>query len=423
MGTISFFKCVTCGRKYESSSLYGICEACGSVVEKNITMFKGLLEPLYDYQALKNRLTRSAIEKRKGLSSIVDLLPVSEKFLVSLGEGDTPLVCCDKLGQELKLKEIYVKYEGNNPTGCFKDRESAIVVSKALELGFNAVACVSSGNAASSLAAYAARTVLRCFTFVPSTTSPAKITQIDVHGANVILVNGIYEEALEFSNQALSSTKKIYNCTPTINPLRPEGDKVTAVEICRDLKWTPPDWIFVPVGNGSHLSGLWKGFKELYELGIINSLPKMAGIGVEAGAPLVDAYREGFSEFHVVDCKESVAEGVVAAWSYDAPKVVKAIKESDGIMEAVSEENVVSTLKLLAKREGIFAGPSGIVALAGLMKIAKTGIVDKSEKIVVVLTETGLKDTRPIADDWKSAVMRVEPTREAAEKIKRLLSR
>ena len=230
MGAISFFKCVTCGRKYEPNSLYGICEACGNVVEKNITMFKGLLEPLYDYQALKNTLTRSAIEKRKGLSSIVDLLPVSEKFLVSLGEGDTPLIRCDKLGQELKLKEIYVKTEGNNPTGCFKDRESAVTISKALELGFNAVACVSSGNAASSLAAYAAKTGLRCFTFVPSTTSPAKITQIDVHGANVILVDGIYEEALEFSNQVFSSTKKIYNCTPTINPLRPEGDKTTAAE-------------------------------------------------------------------------------------------------------------------------------------------------------------------------------------------------
>lgn len=148
----------------------------------------------------------------------------------------------------------------------------------------------------------------------------------------------------------------------------------------------------------------------------------MAGIGVEAGAPLVDAYRKGFSEFHVVDCKESVAEGVVAAWSYDAPKVVKAIKESNGIMEAVSDENVLSTLKLLARQEGIFTGPSGIVALAGLMKLAKTDILDKSERIAVVLTETGLKDTRPIANDWKNAVMRVEPTREAAEKIKKLLS-
>lgn len=416
MGKISFFRCVTCGKKYEPNTLHGICKACGSTVERNITMFKGLLEPLYNYQALRNKVTTSVIEKRKGLSSIVELLPVSERFLVSLGEGDTPLVRCDKLSRELGLKNLYTKCEGSNPTGCFKDRETAVAVSKALELGFSTVACVSSGNAASSLAAYSAKTGLNCFIFMPSTTSPAKITQTSIHGANVILVDGIYEQALEFSNKVLPSTK-IYNCSPSINPVRTEGDKSTAVEICRDLKWTPPDWVFVPVGNGSHLSGLWKGFWELYELGMINSLPKMAGIGVQAGAPLVEAYRKGFSEFHVVDCKESVAEGVVAAWSYDAPKVVKAIKESSGILEAVSDENVLSTLRLLAKREGIFAGPSGVVAMAGLMKLVETDVIDKSETVVVILTETGLKDTRPIADDWKSAVVHVKPTREAAEKI------
>jgi len=421
MGSITFFRCVTCGKTYEKSSLYGTCEACGSTVEKNITMFKGVLEPLYDYEALKNKVTKSAIEKHKGLSSIIDLLPVSARFLTSLGEGDTPLIHCDKLGQELKLKNLYVKCEGYNPTGCFKDRESAIVVSKALELGFKAVACVSSGNAASSLAAYSAKTGLRCLTFVPSTASPAKMTQIAVHGANIIAVDGIYEEALEFSNQVLSLKKAIYNCTPTINPLRTEGDKTTAAEICRDLKWTPPDWVFVPLGNGSHLSGLWKGFSELHELGIINSLPKIAGIGVEAGAPLVDSYRRGFSEFHVVNCKESVAEGVVAAWSYDAPKVVKAIKESHGVLDAVSDETILSTLRLLAKREGIFAGPSGVVALAGLMKLAKENAIDGNESVAVLLTECGLKDMRPIANDWKSSVTRVKPNREAAEKINKLL--
>lgn len=423
MGKISFFRCVTCGKNYEPSTLYGVCEACGSRVEKNITMFKGLLEPLYDYQALRNKVTRSVIEKRRGLSAIAELLPVNEKFLVSLGEGDTPLVRCDKLGQDLGLKKLYTKFEGNNPTGCFKDRESTVAVSKAREMGFSKVACVSSGNAASSLAAYSAKTGLECFIFMPSTTSPPKITQTSIHGANVILVEGIYEEALEFSTKVLTS-RKIYNCSPSINPVRTEGDKSTAVEICKDLKWIPPDWILVPVGNGSHLSGLWKGFTELHELGLINSLPRMAGIGVLAGAPLVEAYRKGFSEFHVVDCRESVAEGVVAAWSYDAPKVVKAIRESKGILEVVSDENVLFTLRLLARREGIFAGPSGVVAMAGLTKLAETKAIDKSETVVVVLTEIGLKDVRPVADDWKSAVVRIKPTREAAdERVKPLLDR
>ncbi|KPV63320.1 MAG: Threonine synthase [Candidatus Bathyarchaeota archaeon BA1] len=405
MGEVQAFHCVPCGRRYDAKTLYAPCEDCGYNIEKGITMYKGLLEPVYDYEKMKEALSKRKLESHRGLASFIDFLPISERFLVSLGEGDTPLLHCKDLSKGLRA--VHVKFEGSNPTSCFKDRESSMVVSKALELGFKTVACASSGNAAASLAAYSAKAGLKCRLFVPRAASPAKITQMAVYGAEIVLFDGIYEEAFQLSNRIISESGEIYNCNSAVNPLRSEGDKTTAMEICRDLSWSVPDDVFVPVGNGSNLYGIWRGFKELYETGIINTLPRMIGVGVDAGAPLVEAYKRGFKEAHVVDCKESVAEGAVSAWSYDAPKAIKAIKDSNGAMVSVSDDEVIKALKSLAKKEGVFAGPSGIVGLAGMLQLIKEGKIDKYERAVAVLTEGGLKDMRPIANLWKDHVVQV----------------
>jgi threonine synthase len=387
-------RCVNCGAAFPLQTEFFVCPKCGVEKVGGISVVRGITEVQYDYEALANSISKELFTGRPfNLWRYKELLGFGgEDAVVTLGEGGTPLVKCKKLAEELGLEKLWLKNEAQNPTHSFKDRESAVAVTKALQLGCRRVSCVSSGNAAASLAAYAARAGLTCFAFMPATASEEKIYQCAVYGAKALLMDGIYEDIFELHMEALKGLN-VVNCSGGHNRFRLEGDKTIAYEICEQFGWRPPTWIVDNVGNGSHLYGMWKGFKELRDLGLIEDVPRMVAVGPTGGAPIVKGFKEGVALPEAVSVK-SIAEGLVSRWSYDAPLALKALNESNGHAEYVSDVEITEAMRLLARLEGVFAEPSGAACVAGLLKMVETEIVDKKEEIVCLITGSGLKDVK-----------------------------
>jgi len=387
-------KCMNCGTEFPIKADFFVCPKCGVEKVRGISVFRGITEVQYDYEALANSVSKKKLEKRIfNLWRYKELLGFGvEDVVVTLGEGGTPLIRCKKLAEEIGLENLWLKNETHNPTHSFKDRESVLAVTKALQLGARHVSCVSSGNAAASLAAYAARAGLKCSVFMPATASKGKIFQSAVYGARTFLIDGIYEEIFELYIEALKGYD-IFESSSGYNRLRPEGDKTIAYEICEQFKWRSPIWIIDNVGNGTHLYGMWKGFKELKNLDLVGDTPRMVAIGPIGGAPIVKGFKEGTVLPEPVIGK-SIAEGLVGKWGYDAPLALKALKESNGNAEYVSDTEIIEAMRLLAKLEGVSAEPSGAACVAGLSKVVRAGIVDKGEEVVCIITGSGLKDAK-----------------------------
>jgi len=385
-------KCMNCGTEFPLQTEFFVCPKCGVEKVRGISVFRGITEVQYDYEALANSISKEKFDKRLfNLWRYKELLGFGEEnTVVTLGEGGTPLIKCKKLAEELGLENLWLKNETQNPTHSFKDRESVLAVTKALQLGARHVSCVSSGNAAASLAAYAARAGLKCSVFMPATASKGKIHQSAVYGARTFLIDGIYEEIFELYIEAIKGLD-IVESSSGYNRFRPEGDKTIAYEICEQFRWRSPMWIVDNVGNGTHLYGMWKGFKELRNLDLIADTPRMVAIGPIGGAPIVKGFKEGIALPETVSGK-SIAEGLVGRWGYDAALALKALKESNGHAEYVSDVEIIEAMKLLASLEGIFAEPSGAACIAGLSKTVETGMVDKGEEVVCIVTGSGFKD-------------------------------
>lgn len=325
------------------------------------------------------------------------LLPT--KKIVTMEEGSTALMYSDRLAGELGLKNGSLKYEGTNPTGSFKDRESSVVTSRAVEMGEKATTCISSGNAAASLAAYSAHAGLSCLVFTPADASIEKRKLIEYTGAKLVTVNGIFEDVWELVNREaekdLSVSSKVYSlfydCNPALNCYRSEGDKTTAYEIFVELG-SAPDWVIVPVGNGSNLSGMWKGFKELHDLGIASSTPKMVGVQITDADPVTKAWQMGSDQsVRIEHPANSIAEGIVAKDSYDAPRALRAVYESKGMMTSVADGETLDELFALTRREGIFVEPTSATVLAAGKEMREAGEIDEDEAVVFVMTGSGLK--------------------------------
>jgi len=391
---IEGLKCINCGEIFPQDPKFFVCPKCGFEKIGGITVFKGITEVVYNYEEIKETVSKKLFSKRPfNALRYRELLGFQKKEkLITLGEGGTPLLKSEKLAKKLKVKNLLLKIEAQNPTGSFKDRESLLAVNKALQFGKKSVSCVSSGNAAASLSAYAARAGLNCFVFMPSTASKGKIFQCSVHGAKTFLVDGIYEEIFEVYLEAVKNLD-IFEACPGHNRFRVEGDKTIAYEICEQLGWRAPEWIIDNVGNGTHLYGMWKGFKELNNLGLIDNLPKMVATGPVNGAPIVDGFKRCEAK-PLESCGESVAEGLIGRWSYDAPLALKALKESKGNAEYVSDKEILEAMSSLARLEGVFAEPSGSACIAALPKLVETGIIDKKDEVVCLITGNGLKDPR-----------------------------
>jgi threonine synthase len=312
-----------------------------------------------------------------------DFLPVTPNTpLPSLGEGDTPLVRCGELEREIGCGELYFKLEGCNPTGSFKDRGMVVAVAKALEAGSKAIMCASTGNTSASAAAYAAYCGLAAIIIVPKgRIALGKLAQAIVYRAKIVTIDGSFDQAL---NIVRSLTQKHpVTLVNSINPHRIEGQKTAAFEII-DALGKAPDYLFIPVGNAGNITAYWKGFVEYYQRGKTRQKPKMMGFQAEGAAPIVRGY--AIKEPQTV--ASAIRIGNPASWQ----KAVAARDESGGIIDMVSDEEILAAQSLMATKGGIFGEPASAASLAGLIKLSRQGMGFSQKSVVCVVTGTGLKD-------------------------------
>lgn len=375
--------CISCGREYSVDEIVYSCRKCGDI-----------LEIRYDYALIRGRLGKSdwkslplSVWRYKDFMPIHNLLNV-----VSLNEGGTGLYRCLRLGNALGIENLYVKNEGENPTGSFKDRGMTVGVTKALELGTKIVACASTGNTSASLAAYAAKAGVSCLILIPSGgVAFGKLAQAIIYGAKVIQLRGNFDQALKMVLKLSEEHKEIYLLN-SINPYRLEGQKTIAFEICDQLNMEPPDRVIVPVGNAGNISAIWKGFTEFNKTGLIGSLPKMVGVQAEGAAPIAKAIKNGKDTITPVEKPETVASAIRIGAPVSWKKAIKAIKDSGGTAEMVTDKEILEAQKMLARYEGLFVEPASASSIAGLKKMVEKGEIGKDEVVVCIATGHGLKD-------------------------------
>jgi len=370
-----------------------LCDVCPTDVQDGIYMRRGILEVVYERQPSADAILNDAGRPPgDGVWRFSSMLPVvSDELRVSLGEGCTPLLAATTVGKRLDMARLFFKLEAKNPTGAFKDRESAVALSAAKALGATTVAAASTGTLAASLAAYAARGSIPAAVFVPASAPREKLAQMQVYGAQVVTVRAIYERVLALLSQACVQ-HGWRNCSSAVDPYRIEGDKPIAAETCEQLGWRAPDWVVIPTGGGGDLAGQWHGYRELASAGLIDTPPKMASIGVAAGASLAHAVQEGLPEVAAVPVGPTVAGSLLSAYADYGILALAAIRDSGGTAVAVSEQALLDCQRELACLEGLFVEPSAAVALAGLKQLLENNVVDPQETVVLVLTGDGLRD-------------------------------
>lgn len=310
-------------------------------------------------------------------------LPVNDKTpIITLNEGNTPLIKADNLAKKIGIEaDIYLKFEGANPTGSFKDRGMTMAVSKAAEDGANAIICASTGNTSAAAAAYGAKAGMRTFVLIPDGyIALGKLSQAMMYGAEVIAIQGNFDEALEVVRAV--SEKYPVTLVNSVNPYRIEGQKTGAFEICDSIG--VPDYHFIPVGNAGNITAYWKGYKEYNALGKIAKLPKMMGYEATGSAAIVRGERILKPE----TIATAIRIGNPASWK----QAEAARDESKGCIDCVTDEEIISAYKLIAATEGILAEPASAASVAGLIKANKLNMVEAGTKIVCILTGNGLKD-------------------------------
>ncbi|GED31816.1 threonine synthase [Brevibacillus centrosporus] len=311
-----------------------------------------------------------------------EFLPVTDKTpLVSLHEGNTPLIHAPNLSKQLGV-ELYVKYEGLNPTGSFKDRGMVMAVAKAVEEGSTTIMCASTGNTSAAAAAYAARCGLRCIVLIPSgNIALGKLAQAIAYGAEVIAIDGNFDEALNIVRE-ITANEPI-TLVNSVNPYRIEGQKSAAFEVC-DALGDAPDILAIPVGNAGNITAYWKGFKEYKAAGKSQSLPRMFGFQAAGAAPLVHG--------QPVPNPETIATAIRIGNPASKDGALNAISESNGLVASVTDEEILHAYQLLAKSEGVFCEPASAASLAGILKLKAAGKLPEGAKVACVLTGNGLKD-------------------------------
>ncbi|MDB4867466.1 MAG: threonine synthase [Cohnella sp.] len=316
------------------------------------------------------------------LAQYKQYLPVTDRTpLLTLQEGNTPLIRAENLSEELDL-DLYFKYEGLNPTGSFKDRGMVMAVAKAMEEGSRTIMCASTGNTSAAAAAYAARGGLHCIVLIPNNhIALGKLAQAIIYGAQVIAIEGNFDRALEIVREI--TAKHPITLVNSVNPYRIEGQKTAAFEVCEQLGGAP-DYLAIPVGNAGNISAYWKGFKEYHAAGKSSSLPKMIGFEAEGAMAIV----KGEPIANPETVATAIRIGNPASWH----TAVAAAQQSGGKIDYVTDDEILDTYKLMASREGIFAEPASAASLAGVRKRKREGGFRGGEKVVCVLTGHGLKD-------------------------------
>jgi len=393
---------------------YYDCRKCG-----------GILQVDYDYQRLSEKLKPRVIRKKGiGVWRYREFLPIQDYLkVISLHEGGTKLLQCKRLGRKLGIEKLYIKDEATNPTASFKDRPISVAVTKAKEFSVKTVVAASSGNAGASLSAYAARAGIDCWVFTPASTPQEKTCQVRAHGSKLVIVNGTYSDAFEL---ARTCTKELewFNVTTTFfNPYTVEGDKTVGYEILEQLHYDVPDWVLIPVGAGPLLVGSWRGFTEMERLGWVEKSPSMIGVQAEGCAPIVKAFKERRSTVEPWRNPRTVASAIadpLQGYPQDGTLTLNTIKQSNGLAEACSDEEILQAVRWLAETEGIFAEPAGAATIAALDKLTRTGKLEKKDVVVCVVTGSGLKD--PTASmKICGEPFQIEPNIDELRKIPRFL--
>jgi len=325
-------------------------------------------------------------------------LPVGEKTpVVTLHEGNTPLIPAPRLSEMAGL-DVYLKYEGLNPTGSFKDRGMTMAISKAREEGSTVVMCASTGNTSASAAAYAARAKMKCIVLIPEgAIALGKLSQAMIHGATVLAVKGNFDEALTIVREI--TAKRTITLVNSLNPYRLQGQKTGAFEIC-DALGDAPVFHAIPVGNAGNITAYWMGYKEYYQAKTISRLPKMLGFQAAQSAPIVD----GHPIKHPKTIATAIRIGNPASWE----KAEAARDESKGLIDKVTDREIIDAYKLLAGKEGVFVEPASAASVAGILKLARKGYFKKEKaNVVCILTGHGLKDPdRAIASVKKPKIIK-----------------
>lgn len=381
MQNVKYLECIKCGKRHTPLPDTYTCRECS-----------GLLEVVFDYGMIAREVGREYFAGSRDFSMwrYLPFLPVMPGTRrPPLRVGWSPLYHARSLGEALGLDYLYLKDDGINPTASLKDRASAMAVVKAAEAGAKTIACSSTGNAASSLAGSAASVGMETFIFVPDRAPRGKVAQLLIFGANVISVQGSYQDAFELSTKAIEKWGW-YNRNAAINPYLVEGKKTVTLEVCEQLGWEAPDRVFVSVGDGCTMAGAWKGFLDLYNTGIIGSLPRMVGVQAEGCCPVSRAFH---SNSPLVPMEENtLADSIAVGVPRNPDKALKAVRESGGTMVDVSDQEILEAMRLLGNTSGVFGEPAGVTGLAGLKKLVSQGAVGRREKVAVLVTGNGLKD-------------------------------
>lgn len=377
---VSGFTCLGCGRSYEYGNML-TCPACG---------IGGILDVEYDYDAAGAALRARICDPPFDQWRYRELLPITPDLpLPHLHVGWTPVVQAPRLGRRLGVRRLSIKDDSRNPTSSFKDRASSVGVMKALEFGFDTIACASTGNAASSLSGLAAATGLTSTIFVPERAPEPKVTQLLIFGATVLKVKGTYEQAFDLCRQACEAFGW-YNRNSGTNPFLVEGKKTAGLEIAEQCQNQMPDWVVVSVGDGCTIGGIGKGLREMKRLGFIDRVPRLLGVQAEGANPVFEAFRSGRemvpSETHTI--ADSIAVGTPRNWR----RALSEIKASCGEMIAVSDGEILEAMRMTGTMAGIFGEPAGIAGIAGLRRAVEEGIVKEHETVLAVMTGNGLKD-------------------------------
>jgi threonine synthase len=380
---MAYQKCINCNSEYNIDEIAYFCKKCGDLL--NIEYDQSELNRAIQENAWRN--TPLSVWRYRLFMPIKD----SSK-IVTLNEGGTSLHLCQRLAKRLGIRQLYVKNEGENPTGSFKDRGMTVGVTKATELGAKSVICASTGNTSASLAAYAAKAGLQCSVLIPSgKIAYGKLSQAMIYGAKVIQVRGNFDQALNMVLKLSEKHRNIYLLN-SINPFRIEGQKSLGFELCDQLNQQAPDRIVVPVGNAGNISAIWKGFKEFHNSNFVNSLPKMTGIQADRAAPIATAIKNGNDTIVPIAEPETVATAIRIGAPVSWKKAMNAIKESHGTAETVTDAEILDAQKALARAEGLFVEPASASSIAGLKKLIEKGDIDRDEIVVCVTTGHGLKD-------------------------------
>ena len=379
-----------------------ICWDCGAEVEdpfvNTCPRCGGLLTVKMELEKVKEMKPQDLRSTPIGVWRYAPFMPVDPAHKVSIQEGGTPLYPTKALGAEIGVENTFVKFEGLNPTGSFKDRGMTMGVSHAKELGAQVVGCASTGNTSAALAAYAAKAGMKCAVFLPSgKVAMGKLAQALFFGAKVLSIDGNFDDALALARK-MADERKLYLLN-SINPYRPEGQKSVLFEIMDQLNYEVPDRIILPVGNAANIWAVYKALTELEEVGWIDKMPMLTGIQAEGAAPVARAFAWEAKDFIPEQNPETVATAIRIGNPVSGRKALKAIYSTGGYCTTVNDDEIIKAQQLLGRREGVCVEPASAASVAGLRKLREMGIADKDERVVCICTGNGLKDPDTIINN------------------------